>query len=201
MPASQGKSSDIPLLFVTRVVRLLAYGSMSVVLVLYLDAVGVNEREIGVLLTMTLLGDTAISLWITTSADRIGRKKMLILGAGLMVVAGLVFIATNNFALLLIAATFGVISPSGSEVGPFLAIEQASLSGTLEASDRTAIFGWYNLAGGGAGFLMIETPDPRELNEILEPYMPLMSFDVHAVYELPYQETIRAFKEKVSTRA
>ena len=26
-------------------------------------------------------------------------------------------------------------------------------------------------AGGGAGFLMIETQDPRELNEILDPAM------------------------------
>lgn len=63
------------------------------------------------------------------------------------------------------------------------------------------IRGWYNLAGGGAGFLMIETNDPRELNEIIEPYMSLMSFDVHAVYELPYQDTVRAFKERVSARA
>ena len=63
------------------------------------------------------------------------------------------------------------------------------------------IRGWYNLAGGGAGFLMIETNDPRELNEILEPYMSLMSFDVHSVYELPYQETIRSFKERVHARA
>src|SRR5919204_3052526 len=60
------------------------------------------------------------------------------------------------------------------------------------------IRGWYNLAGGGAGFLLIETPDPRALNEILEPYMDLMSFDLHAVYELPYQETIKAFHGKVA---
>ena len=63
------------------------------------------------------------------------------------------------------------------------------------------IRGWYNLAGGGAGFLMIETQDPRELNEILEAYMSLMSFDVHAVYELPYQETVRSFQEQATTRA
>ena len=63
------------------------------------------------------------------------------------------------------------------------------------------IRGWYNLAGGGAGFLLIETSDPRELNAILEPYMSLMSFDVHGVYELPYQETIRAFREKVGMTA
>lgn len=141
---------DGRLLFATRMIRLFGYGLLAVVLVLYLVSAGLTNRQVGVLLTLTLVGDTAISLWITTNADRTGRKKMLILGAALMVVAGLVFIATKNFALLLIAATFGVISPSGSEVGPFLAIEQASLSGTLEATDRTSIFGWYNLAGSVA---------------------------------------------------
>lgn len=140
-------SRDGRLLFATRMIRLFGYGLLAVVLVLYLVSAGLTNRQVGVLLTLTLVGDTGISLWITTNADRIGRKKMLILGAALMVVAGLVFIATKNFALLLVAATFGVISPSGSEVGPFLAIEQASLSGTLEATDRTAIFGWYNLVG------------------------------------------------------
>lgn len=63
------------------------------------------------------------------------------------------------------------------------------------------IRGWYNLAGGGAGFLMIECNDPRQLNEILEPYMDLMTFDVHGVYELPYQETIRTFEQKVGATA
>jgi MFS family permease len=150
MPASQGKVSDIPLLFVTRVVRLLAYGSMSVILVLYLDAIGVNEREIGVLLTMTLLGDTAISLWITTAADRAGRKRMLILGAVLMVVGGVVFAMTNNFALLLAAATVGVLSPSGNEVGPFLAIEQAALAQNVASERRTQVFAWYHLSGSFA---------------------------------------------------
>ena len=63
------------------------------------------------------------------------------------------------------------------------------------------IRGWYNLAGGGAGFLLIDTPDPRELNAILEPYMDLVRFDVHAVYELPYQDTIKSFRERVAQRA
>lgn len=48
------------------------------------------------------------------------------------------------------------------------------------------IRGWYNLAGGGAGFMLVEADDPRELNEILEPYMSLVAWDVHAIYELPY---------------
>jgi hypothetical protein len=58
------------------------------------------------------------------------------------------------------------------------------------------IRGWYNLAGGGAGFLLIETNDPSELNEILEPYMDLVSFDVRAVYEMPYQEAVNSLRQK-----
>ena len=73
---------DGVLLFATRGTRMFAYGFLSVVLVLYLKAQGLEEQQIGVLLTMTLLGDMVISLWITTAADRIGRKRMLILGAG-----------------------------------------------------------------------------------------------------------------------
>jgi MFS family permease len=140
-------SSDGLLLFVTRGVRMFAYGFLSVVLVLYLKAVGLREEQIGLLLTMTLLGDTVISLWITTAADRIGRKPMLILGALLMALAGGVFAITGNFLFLVIAATIGVLSPSDKEVGPFLSIEQAALSQTISGERRTAVFAWYNLVG------------------------------------------------------
>ena len=55
-----------------------------------------------------------------------------------------------QFIPLLIAATIGVISPSGNEVGPFLAIEQAALAEQAPAGRRTALFAWYNLAGSFA---------------------------------------------------
>jgi MFS family permease len=142
--------SDGRRLFVTRIIRLFAYGFLSVVLALYLASAGLDERQIGLLLTLTLLGDTLISLWITTNADRIGRKRMLLVGAGLMIFAGILFAITRNFYLLLFAATIGVISPSGNEVGPFLAIEQASLSQLIPDRLRTGIFAWYNLVGSFA---------------------------------------------------
>jgi MFS family permease len=141
---------DGRILFVTRTVRLFGYGLLSVVLVLYLAEIGLSETRIGFLLTLTLVGDTAISLWITTHADRLGRRRMLMLGAGLMVLAGTVFAITGDFALLLVAAIIGVISPSGYEVGPFLSIEQASLSHILPGQERTRVFGWYNLVGSFA---------------------------------------------------
>ena len=140
-------SRDVRLLFTTRILRLFAYGLVSVVLVLHLAAAGLSETQIGVLLTLTLLGDAAISLWITTRADRAGRRRMLLLGAMLMIAAGVLFAVTRSFWLLLLAATFGVISPSGNEVGPFLAVEQAALAQAIPAVQRTGLFAWYNLAG------------------------------------------------------
>src|SRR6202030_4421848 len=135
------------LLFLTRFLRLFAYGSLSVVLVFYLVTLGLNESRTGLLLTLTLLGDTVISLYLTTRADRIGRRRMLIVGAILMAAAGLAFAFTHNFLLLVLAGTIGVISPSGTEVGPFLSIEQAALSHVVPDRTRTEVFAWYTLTG------------------------------------------------------
>jgi len=141
---------DARILFATRAARMFAYGFLAVVLVLYLAALGMPDEQIGVLLSLTLAGDTLISLWLTTHADRIGRRRVLALGALLMAGAGIAFTATREPFLLLLAATVGVISPSGNEVGPFLAVEQASLTQAIPTGQRTHVFAWYNLVGSVA---------------------------------------------------
>jgi MFS family permease len=141
---------DIPLLFSTRIIRLFCYGFLSVVLALYLSEAGLSEGQIGLLLTLTLVGDALISLWLTTSADRFGRRRTLILGALLMAGAGAAFVLTRNMVLLTVAAIVGVISPSGNEIGPFLSVEQAGLTELVADKRRTRIFAWYNLVGSFA---------------------------------------------------
>jgi predicted MFS family arabinose efflux permease len=64
-----------------------------------------------------------------------------------MVLAGAVFALSRDFWVLLAAATVGVVSPAGNEVGPFLAVEQAALSQRVDPRRRTSIFAWYALAG------------------------------------------------------
>jgi MFS family permease len=139
--------SDVALLFTTRTLRLFCYGGLAVVLVLYLTAVGLSGGEIGLLLALTLLGDAGISLWLTTHADRLGRRRVLVAGALLALAAGLAFITVPAYPVLLVAATVGVISPAGNEVGPFLAVEQAALSELVPPSRRTGLFARYQLIG------------------------------------------------------
>jgi MFS family permease len=145
--ALRAMNRDGWLLFVTRFARLFAYGSLSVILVFYLVSLGLTEEQTGLIFSLTLAGDLVVSLYLTTRADRIGRRRMLIIGAVLMAAAGVAFASTKNLLFLIVAGTIGVISPSGNEVGPFLSIEQASLSHIVPANSRTEVFAWYTLAG------------------------------------------------------
>jgi MFS family permease len=145
--ALQTLTPDGRLLFATRMVRLFAYGFLAIVLGLYLAQVGLTDAQVGLVLSLTLVGDAAISLPITIIADRMGRRRMLMIGAGLMIFAGVVFALTSDITLLTIAAIIGTISPSGNEVGPFLAIEQAALPQTTTDKQRTQVFAWYSLLG------------------------------------------------------
>jgi MFS family permease len=143
-------TKDVVTLFATRIIRLFCYGFLSVILALYLVRVGLDERQVGLLFSLTLAGDAGISLWLTTSADQFGRKRTLILGALLMLGAGALFLITHDVVILTAAAIIGVISPSGNEIGPFLPVEQAALTRLLPDEKRTQTFAWYNLVGSFA---------------------------------------------------
>jgi MFS family permease len=75
--ALKNLTPDGRVLFLTRFTRLFAYGALSVVLVLYLTSLGLSESQTGILLTLTLVGDTIVSLFLTTRADRFGRRRVL----------------------------------------------------------------------------------------------------------------------------
>lgn len=68
-------TSDAWLLCVTRLPRLFAYSSLSVILVFYMVSLGLSESQSGLVLTLALAGGIAVSLFLTTRADRIGRRR------------------------------------------------------------------------------------------------------------------------------
>ena len=124
-----------------------AYGLLAVVIALRLKSAGFDDGTIGALFAFTLAGDTLVSLYLTTRADWYGRRLTLVVGSLLMILASVVFAVSNNFWVLVAAATIGVLSPSGNEIGPFLPVEQAALSDSLDKKQRVTILAAYNFAG------------------------------------------------------
>ena len=104
-------SRDTKLLCLQRFTRLFAYGASTLILALYLSSLGSSDTRIGLFMTLTLLGDVVISLLLTLVADGLGRRRILVLGAALMVASGIVFAISGNYWVLVAASIFGVISP------------------------------------------------------------------------------------------
>ena len=67
-------------------------------------------------------------------------------------------------------------------------------------NNKDRIKGWYTLVGGGAGFLLVDYDDPKELTAFLQPYMDLMGFDVRALTENKYDETIERLRKESGVR-
>ena len=104
-------STDTKLLCLQRFIRLLAYGGSTLILALFLASVGSSDARIGLFMTLTLLGDVVISFILTLVADGLGRRRILMLGAALMSVSGVIFSLSGNYWVLVMASIFGVISP------------------------------------------------------------------------------------------
>lgn len=138
---------DQYLLLALKCVRMVAYGLTTMVLVPFLLKLGRTESEIGLFMTLTLVGDVVLSAWITRVADGIGRRFMLGASSILMLLSGVCFMFCTNYTILLVAAVAGVVSPSGDEVGPFRAIEESSVAQISTHTSRSKLFAAQNLVG------------------------------------------------------
>ena len=156
-------STDGKLILLARTIRTFAYGFLSIVLSIYLKLSGFNDALIGLILTSTLINSVIFTLIATIYADKIGRKKILIVYAGLMCISGIIFFVSNNYVLLIISALIGTINVTGSETGSFLSLEQAILPQTIkEIKKRNTLFGIYNMVGTfamSAGVLLSGLPN------------------------------------------
>jgi MFS family permease len=139
-----------------------AYGFLSVILAIYLKLIGFDDLLIGLILTITLLNSVIFTLVASFYADKIGRRKFLLLYAALMSVSGFIFTISENYFALIIAAFIGTINITGAESGAFLTIEQAILPQTLKnVRKRNTVFAIYNMAGTlamAAGVLLSGLP-------------------------------------------
>jgi len=142
------------ILLVTKFLRTLAFGYLSVALSYYLkDVLGLTEFWVGVILTTALVGGAAFTLTGSLVANRIGRRNSLSLFALLMLTSGTLLTASTELAIVFLAIFIGSIGVNATETGPFASIEQAILPQTTDDANRTYAFSVYNLLGyAGASF-------------------------------------------------
>jgi MFS family permease len=155
-------SKDGKLLLVARTIRTFAYGFLSVVLAIYLKLIGLGDFYIGLILTATLVNSVIFTLIASFYADRIGRRKTLIVYAALMSLSGAIFFITTNYIALIVSALIGTINVTGTETGAFLSIEQAILPQTSnDIKKRNTLYAIYNMVGTfamSAGILLSGLP-------------------------------------------
>lgn len=104
-------SRDVKFLCAQRFFRLFAYGATFLILVHFLTSLGLSDKLAGLFMTLTMLGDALISFVLVLITDKIGRRKILALGAILMTTSGVVFAASSTYWVLVLASVVGVISP------------------------------------------------------------------------------------------
>ncbi len=153
--------TDARKLFVTRGVRGLADGVVSIALATYLTHLGFGAFEVGAIVTGTLLGSAAVTLAVGLLGYRWSRRRVLLGASLLMMLTGIGFAGLTDFWPLMVVAVAGTLNPSSGDVSVFLPTEQAALAHTVEGPGRTTMFAWYNLVGslaGAAGALLTGIP-------------------------------------------
>ncbi|KAF3492341.1 uncharacterized protein GIQ15_01858 [Arthroderma uncinatum] len=134
---------DTWFVILARTCRMFAFGATSLIIALFMSSLHYSDLKIGLFMTMTLVGDVALSLLAALVADRVGRRRILFLGGALMVLSGMVFVFFENYWILLLGAVVGVISATGGDFGPFRSVEESTISHLTTPSTRTDVLSWY----------------------------------------------------------
>ncbi len=164
-------SSNVLLLYVARGIRGFGDGFATIILPAYLTAIGFNLFQIGVVLTASLLGTAVLTLAIGVIAPRHDLRILMLAGAGVMALTGLVFPAFQHIALVAAVAFFGTINPSTGDIGIMIPLEHAMLAREVADKERTRAFARYSLIGAlsmASGTLAAAVPDVLTRNGIGE---------------------------------
>jgi len=117
-----------------KVFRGYAFGLNAVVLGLYLADLRLAHDMIGFILSAALLGTLALTLVIALFGDRIGRRRLLVIGSALMLLAAVIpFVGANPVVLALIGLS-GMVAVTSSESTGLQSVDQAALPQTVSGA-------------------------------------------------------------------
>src|SRR5215813_15344354 len=161
-PKAVVAETSIAHLLSARAVRDFGDGFISVLLPVYLTALGFSPFGVGVIATAALLGSALLTLAIGLIGARYDYRHLLLAAASLMIATGCAFAIVDDYALLIVIAFAGTINPSAGSVSVFVPLEHAVLTREASERERTKIFSRYSLVGALAsafGALAAAAPD------------------------------------------
>jgi MFS family permease len=141
------------LVLVAKTARTFCYGFLGVLFPVYLAERGMEARQIGVAVTLTLLASAAMTFGIRRPAERYGPRRALLAQAGLIVVSALLLLASDRPWLVVAAAMIGNLAVGTGETGPFLTLEQVAVARASPRAGLTTALSLYNLVGYAASAL------------------------------------------------
>ncbi|ANM05490.1 major facilitator superfamily protein [Rhizobium phaseoli] len=151
-------------LFAARALRDFGDGFVTILLPVYLLALGFSPLQVGVLATASLLGSALLTIAVGILGVRHDLRRLLLAAACLMVATGTAMSVVTDYALLLVVACAGTVNPSAGSVSIFVPLEHAVLAREVGDADRTRMFARYSLVGALAstlGALAAALPDAR----------------------------------------
>ncbi|HEX6655477.1 MAG TPA: MFS transporter [Candidatus Limnocylindria bacterium] len=140
-------------LVAAKIFRGYAFGLNAVVLGLYLADLQLAPEVIGLILSAALLGTLGLTLVIALFGDRIGRRRLLVIGSGLMLLSALIPLVGANPVVLALIGLSGMVAVTSSESTGLQSVDQAALPQTVSAAQRTSAFALYNLVAAAASAL------------------------------------------------
>ena len=160
----QWLNRDATLIILARGIRTFAQSLVAVLLALYLTALGFSLVQVGVFLSVGVIGVAFFAFLVGLIASRVGRRPLLVLFSMTSALAGLGLFFVDRYLILLVFAFLGSLSTGGGGGGesPAQPLEVASLPDTAPDDKRTDLFAIYNIVartGGALGALAAGLPD------------------------------------------
>jgi MFS family permease len=143
----EGTTPETRILYAGRGLRAFADGFVSLLLPIYITALGFDVVAVGLISASTMLGSAALTIGVGFTAHRYGRRVLLVGSALLMIATGIGFLLVHALWPLVVVAFIGTINPSPADVSVFYPLEQSLLAETVPPQSRTATFAGYALVG------------------------------------------------------
>ena len=144
---------DLLLIDAAGFLRSLGVGLTGVVLGIYLFRIGLSSVAIGLVIAAGLVGSALATVIVSFSADRLGRRRSLLVLSLLSAIGGLALAISPALPALLIMAFVGMLNGTGTDRSASFALDQAVVPGLVPDSRRTWSLAWYNVLLDGGGSL------------------------------------------------